>query len=358
MKKLIIGVSSLVSFIIIMICVVLLLYLTGIKKVSNDDNNIEFEVLEGNNYYNISSKLYEKGLIKSELWYKVYLKLNKPSNIQTGIYNLRKNMSVKEIVETLSKDGYNPNIVRITFKEGYNFYDFVDTIVNNTNNKEEDIINLLNNDEYINGLIDSYWFLTEDIKNPQLYFPLEGYLYPNTYQFKDKNVSVEEIFNTLLNETDKHLNSYKNKITESKYSIHQILTLASIVELEGVSNAERSEIAGVFYNRLNNNMNLGSDVTTYYGVKVKLSERDLYTKELNDDNGYNTRVSSMAGKIPIGPICNPSIDSINAVLNPSNNDYYYFVSDKNKKTYFTKTLVEHDKKISELKKDGLWFDYK
>ena len=357
MKKIIIGVFGLISILVIIVSLVILLYLNGIKSVSNDNSDIEFEVVDGNNYYNIADKLYESGLIKSKFWYKVYLKINKPDSIKIGVYHLKRNMNVSALVDTLSKDGIDKNSVKITIKEGYNFYDIIDVITYNTNNKEEDIINLINNDEYINKLIDKYWFITDDIKNDKLYYKLEGYLYPNTYHFKDKSVSVEEIFNTILNETEKKLNDYKDTINENVYSIHQLLTLASIVELEGVNESDRSDIARVFYNRLNSNMNLGSDVTAYYGARVRLSERDLYKNELNDDNGYNTRVNTMAGKIPIGPICNPSIESIKATLFPSDNDYYYFVSDRNKNTYFAKTLNEHNAKIQELKKEGLWFLY-
>ena len=357
MKKLIICISSLISILIIIICITILLYSNGIKAVSKKNIPVEFEVVKGNNYYNISDELYDLGLIKSELWYKIYLKLNKVPTIKAGVYKLNKNMSVSDIVKALSQNSYNPDTINLTFKEGYNFYDIMDVITSNTNNTEEDITNLLNNEEYINGLIDKYWFVTDNIKNDKLYFPIEGYLYPETYQFKNKEVSVEEIFDTLLSQMEKKLNSYKDKINENKYSIHELLTLASIVELEGVNDKDRADIAGVFYNRLNSNMNLGSDVTTYYGAKVRLSERDLYTNELNDNNGYNTRVSTMAGKLPIGPICNPSIESIKAVIYPNDNDYYYFVSDKNKNTYFTKTLKEHNAKITELKKDGLWYEY-
>lgn len=334
-----------------------MLYSNGIKAVSRDESLIEFEVSEGSTYYSLSRDLYEAGLIKSELWYKVYLKLNKTPTIKIGVYNLSKNMSVSEIVNELSHTSYNPNSVTITFKEGYNFYDVIDVITYNTNNSEDDIISLLNNEEYINGLIDKYWFITDEIKNNELYFALEGYLYPNTYEFKDKDVTVEEIFEVMLNETDKKLTIYQDKINESNYTTHQLLTLASIVELEGVNTEDRSMIAGVFYNRLNSNMNLGSDVTAYYGAKVRLSERDLLLSELQDDNGYNTRSSSMIGKLPIGPICNPSIDSIKAVLYPEESDYYYFVADRNKKTYFTKTSYEHTAKVNELKEAGLWYDY-
>ena len=357
MKKIVISISSLISCLIILMCILMILYYNGIKPVNNNKKIIEFEVKENNNYYSIANKLYEEGLIKSTFWYKVYLKLNKPSKIKSGLYSLRSNMSVSEIVDTLSKNGKDINTISITFKEGYNFYDIIDTITYNTNNKEEDIINLLNDEEYLEFLIDKYWFITEEIKNELLYYPLEGYLYPDTYQFKNKDVTVKEIFEALLNQMEQKLNPYKEKINESNYSIHNLLTLASIIELEGVNDLDRKDISGVFYNRLKNNMNLGSDVTAYYGAKVRLSERDLYKNELNDNNGYNTRISTMAGKLPIGPICNPSIESIEASINPNENDYYYFVSDKNKKTYFSKTLTEHNQKIQELKRNNLWYNY-
>ena len=121
--------------------------------------------------------------------------------------------------------------------------------------------------------------------------------------------------------------------------------------------SDRNKVAGVFYNRLNSNLNLGSDVTTYYGIKVDMNERDLYKDEVNAYNAYNTRSSKMAGKLPIGPICNPSIKSIIAVLNPTKSNYYYFVADKNKKTYYSKTYNEHLNTISKLKSQGLWYEY-
>ena len=88
-----------------------------------------------------------------------------------------------------------------------------------------------------------------------------------------------------------------------------------------------------------------------------MSERDLYQAELNAVNGYNTRVSVMAGKLPIGPICNPSVLSLEAVLNPTNSDYFYFVADKNKKVYYSKTYNEHLATIQNLKSKGLWYTY-
>jgi UPF0755 protein len=168
----------------------------------------------------------------------------------------------------------------------------------------------------------------------------------------------------MLDEFGKQILPYEDKISSSPYTLHQLLTLASIVELEGVNTVNneldgdiRAQVASVFYNRLNAGWSLGSDVTTYYAVKVSMSERELYTAEFNACNSYNTRATCMAGKLPVSPICNPGLESLVATFNPSTTDYFYFVADKNKKTYFTKTNSEHLALVSSLKNSGLWYEY-
>ena len=356
MKKKILLASIFIIFIIILLGI--LFYNLGLKAVGSDDQKIDFIIEEGSTYYSVIDKLKEEGLIRNKLCFKLYIKLNSKNKLEAGNYILSKNMGVKEIVEVFDNgNNYNPNVINITFKEGKNMRWISKTISENTNNKEEDVYNLLNNSEYLNELINNYWFIDESILNKNIYYALEGYLFPNTYQYINKEVSVKEIFKSMLDEMDKKLSVYKEDILNNKYSVHEILTLASIVELEGTKNSDRAGIAGVFYNRLNSGDSLGSDVTTYYAIKVDMSERDLYLYEINDNNYYNTRSSFLAGKLPVGPICNPSIDSIKAVLYPTNNNYYYFVADKNGKTYFTNTYSEHIAKRDELIEAGLWYTY-
>ena len=129
-----------------------------------------------------------------------------------------------------------------------------------------------------------------------------------------------------------------------------------MVELEGNTLEDKEGIVGVFRNRLKSQMNLGSDVTTYYGLKINMGDRDLYSSEVNACNSYNTRCSSFK-KLPVSPICNPSIESLEAVIEAQDNDYFYFVADKNKKIYFSKTLKEHEAMIKELKEKKLWLEY-
>ena len=355
MKKVLIIV---LSTLVLLIVGIVTFYKLNLRAVSSSSIEIEFVVPESSTYYGIIPKLKSEGLIRNELCFKIYLKLNSHNELQAGTYKLNKNMSVKKIVDTFNKgNNYNPNEISITFKEGKNMRYIAKTISENTNNSEEDVFNLLNDKDYLNELISTYWFLDNSILNNDIYYSLEGYLYPETYRFTNKDVTVKEIFKTMLDEMEKKLLPYKSDIESSKYSVHEILTLASIVELEGKKVEDRKDVAGVFYNRLNSKMNLGSDVTTYYAAKVDMSERDLYKTEVDSVNAYNTRSATMAGKLPVGPICNPSIESIEATIKPAKNDYYYFVADKNGKTYFTKTYSEHLAKVNELKQAGLWYTY-
>ena len=346
-----------VSAILLFVIICGLVYKIGIGRVSKDETLKEIEITSGNTYMSVSKILKENNLIKSEFFFKVYVKLHKPTSLQEGKYELSESMNVKEIIGVLSNGStYNPNVVSLTFKEGINMRNVAKVIADNTENTEEDVFVTLSDSNYLDELIKKYWFLSDEIKNKNIYYSLEGYLFPNTYSV-NKTDSVKKIFEMMLDNMSLKLSPYKEQIQSSTHSIHEILTLASIIELEAGSSNDRSGVAGVFYNRLKSGWSLGSDVTTYYGAKVELHERDLYQREIDEYNAYNTRSSEMAGRLPVGPICLPSLDSISAAVNPTISDYYYFVADKNKKTYFSKTYEEHAQTVASLKSQGLWYEY-
>ena len=329
------------------------IYFYEIGPVNSNSKPILINIEKGDNYYNISDKLKEKNLIKSEFFYKLYLKINKPSPLTVGNYELNKTMSMQEIVEVLS-DSKNQKIdtIKLTFREGLNIRGIAQIIEEKTNIKKEDFINKVSDKDFIKTIQKDYWFLTDDIYNEKIYYPLEGYLFPDTYEFEKKDIKSEKIITKMLDNTEKKLNNYKEKINSNELTIHQILTLASLVEQEAVTKEDRALVAGVFYNRLKTNMSLGSDVTTYYAAKKNLTE-SLTKDELTECNGYNTRCLTMKG-LPVGPIANPSITAIEAAINPTDNEYYYFVADTSKKVYFNKTINEHNQTIAKLKKEGKW----
>ena len=323
------------------------------SSISND-NSINALVIEPGTIDDIGESLEKNGYIRSKLAFKLYIKLTGKSNLKAGTYNLSKNMNISELVDILNKGGTCGDVVKITFKEGLNIRQIASIIEENTNNKKEDVYNLISDQKYLNSLIDKFWFICDDILIKDIYYALEGYLYPSTYHYCTKDVSVELIFKSMLDEMSKQLEVYKKEIDNSKYNLHELLTIASIVELEGTNLENRKGIASVFYNRLDKGMSLGSDVTTYYGLRLNVGEIYHNNLDLNTCNNYNTRCSSFT-KLPISPICNPSVESIIATLNPDTSKYYYFVADKNGKIYFGKNLSEHNNIIARLKNKGLWY---
>lgn len=325
--------------------------------MSSKKSEVTFTIEEGSSIRNIATTLKDNNVIRNEYFFLLYTKINKITDIKAGDYVIDKNLPLKKITKILQKgSNVDKKEITITFKEGRNMRHIAKVIDENTINTSQDVYDLLKDRAYLNEIINQYWFLDQSILNDQLYYPLEGYLAPDTYNF-EANATVKDIFKKMLDQTDKVLTNNKENLEKNKYNIYQIITLASMVESEGVTLEDRKNIAGVFINRLNKGMALGSDVTTYYAAKIDLGERDLYKSELNSTNPYNTRSAANAGKLPIGPICNPSKESIEAVINYTPNNYLYFVADKNMKVYFNETDAGHNKTIKELKSKGLWFTY-
>lgn len=329
-------------------------YSVSLKAVNTSKDGIRVDIKEGTGVSGIASLLEENGVIRNALAFKIYCKLNGVTNLQAGKYELLPSDGASVIAEHLANGDVAPDEVTITFIEGKNIDWYAKEIAKKTNNKEQDVYDLLANEEYIDSLIEKYWFIEDIVKDERIYYPLEGYLLPDTYTFENEDVSVETIFNIILNYMDKYLTEKKD---DFKYTYHQTLTLASLAELEGKSLEDREEIVGVFFNRLYQKMSLGSDVTAYYAFKVNMAESNLTKEQLNTYNAYNTRGPDMIGKLPIGPICNPSKEAIEAALHPKETEATYFVADKNGKVYFTNSNEEHNAKIAELKREGLWFTY-
>ena len=352
MKNYVIMAKILIVFVAVIIIMVCGFYRLQIRPMAKEAEPISFVVEQGDTWYSISTRLYENGLIRAPKFYKVYIKLFKPGNLEAGEYTISKTMSLPEIIDTLEKAATNPNIVKVTFKEGYNMRAIAKTIADNTDNTEEDVFNTLADKDYINSLIEKYWFLDNVITNQNIYYSLEGYLYPATYEI-DKTKDVKTIFAAMLDKMNTELTKYKEDIEKSNYTVHELLTLASIVELEAGNASDRGDVAGVFNNRVKNNWTLGSDVTTYYALKIDDFTYSLTNTELATCNKYNTRSTCFNG-LPIGPISNPGDESIKASVYPTDTKAYYFVADCSGKTYLSSTYNEHNNIINKLKRENNW----
>lgn len=334
------------KFVIVILVVVIVTvcggYRYAISPVSKNDKEVIFDVKPNSTYLTIAEDLKENNLIRSINFYKVYIKIFKPSNLQAGTYVLNENMGVKGIIEKLESNDAMLDTITFTIPEGKHVADVAEILETKTEYTKKEWLDYWNSDEFINNVITKYWFITDEIKNSNLRYNLEGYFFPATYEiFKDS--TMEEVSYKMLDKMNEILSKYKSTIESSKYSIHDILTLASIVEYEAILDKDRPMIAKVFLNRLDIGMKLESCATVGYALdnwKISYTYNDLQT-----DSPYNTY---MYYGLPVGPGGLAGEASIKAVLYPDDNDYLYFLANvydsTDNKTYYSKTYSEHKEK--------------
>ena len=337
MKKKLIIIGSIIGIIMaLLIC----FYIIGAKPVSNKAESVTFTIRPGESKNNIINHLKEAGLIRSKYSAYVYLVTHNKFNIQAGTYYFKRNMSLQEVIDSLNigKTNKLAKTVSITFVEGKTVLDYADLITENFGYSPDEIKTVLEDKDFLKELIEQYWFLDDVVLKDGIYYALEGYLFPDTYEFYE-DASIKDIIIRMLANTESKLEPYKEQIKSSGYSAHEILTMASIIEKEAVKDEDRAKVSQVIYKRLGINMPLGMDVTTYYAAHKSLKE-NLTQVDLNSNSPYNTRNANLIG-LPIGPICNVGLKSIIAALNPSNTNYLYFYADlESQKVYFAETQAE------------------
>lgn len=329
--------------ILVVILLIIGLYFYGLTSVSKDSEKVIFNIETGTSTKEIVNNLYESNLIKSRISSLIYIKLNN-NIIKAGTYELDRKYNAKEIIEELSGNNAINDTITITFIEGKRLTHYVSLISEKFGYSENEILDTISDTNYLKELISKYDFLTDSILNSNIYYPLEGYLFPDTYEFY-KNASIKDIIEKMLDKTQNVLDNNNALLMTSDYSIHEILTMASIIENETMYAEDRNIVSQVIYKRLNMKISLGMDVTTYYAAQIDLGESDSkISPYLNDYNAYNTRNKSFIG-LPVGPISNPSQASIKAALSPSDTDYLFFYADKKGKLHFAKTDAEHEENI-------------
>ena len=315
---------------------------------------VTIEVPQGTPTAKIAEILQDSGAVKVPFAFRVYAKLKKVDNqFKYGVYNFSTEAGYDSIAEMLITQGAKAQSVSVTIPEGTGINDYTKN-VNGEKVVVPGIATLLEKagvctkDDFLNALdnIELEGELLSCTDPDRTYHTLEGYLFPETYDFYnyDSKECAKLAVKKMIAESEKRItdNMYK-KAKDIGYNMNQILTMASIIQMEAGTDADAlPKIAAVFYNRLNSKdfSTLGSSPTCFYGDSFK-----------RDDGRYNTYT---AKGLPPGPLCSPSIDAINAALNPDSNEYYYFVTDAKGKFYFHKTLQEQNQTINKLKQDKNW----
>ncbi|WFA09473.1 endolytic transglycosylase MltG [Tissierella sp. Yu-01] len=325
----------LIGFIII--SVILISFIPNYLSESDNKEPVEIIVSKGTTLTTVADDLYEKGVIRSRLWFR-YNGQDIARNIKPGAYTIEPNIDIEDIYNVLQQ-GEQENHIKLTFPEGFILYQFAERVAESGFGTVEEFINAT--DKYLveNGY---------DFDTTNLYFNMEGYLFPDTYFF-NKGQSVDEIVATLASTMNNSIftDEYRSRAKELDLTLHEVLTIASLIEREAYNDEERANISGVIYNRLEINMPLQIDATVIYGIgegKEHMT-RVLY-EDLETDNPYNTYKNT---GLPPGPIASPGKNSIHAALYPEDHDYFYYVLGENGHV-FSKTYSEHLNNVNKYRK--------
>ena len=342
--------------IFIVIIVILLLAIAGIagygyislQPVGDGSKKVEFEIKEGTDFDKVLKDLQDQGLIKSDSVAKLYAKFSHHQDYYAGYFDLNDGMSTLEILDHIGNmDNAQVQQVSITIPEGKWAKEIAASISEQFPYTTEEILAMWNDIDYIRTLSNDYTFLDPGVLTNENYkVKLEGYLFPETYFF-DEDATIDEITRTLLNGFDSIYQQYKTEFDNSEYTIHELVSLASVVQFESGSPAEMPTIAQVFYNRLNQQMRLESSVTVCYALYDDFNDPQDCEVQTDIESAYNTYLND---GLPIGPILNPGEEAIKATLNPQPNDYLFFVADihGNGSVYYSTTFEEHQAKMEEL----------
>ena len=329
------AVSILLAFVILLVASEFL----GIGI--NRENRCVVEIEKGMGTAEIAAELKEQGAISSELLFRLYSKVSgKDGTYQYGVYTFNNELGYGDIAKILQTEGAVAQSVKVTIPEQASMDDIMKILEESGVCTKSDFRNAVKNGKY------DYDFVAE-IPVSEVHYKFEGYLFPDTYEFYnyDSAECAELAIRKMLQNLDNKLTEeVREQIKQSGYTIHEVLTMASVVELEAsASTKDMPKVAAVFYNRL--------ESPDWQGPRRLESDPTMKYPYGNDR--YNTYKTE---GLPPGPLCAPSESAILAAASPEKNfTATYFVTDNVMNFYYNNSLSGHQKTIANLKAQGKWY---
>jgi UPF0755 protein len=324
---------------------------------STSTEYVTVEIPEGSGNKYIGQILEKAGVIKSAMVFNYYTKFKNYSNFQSGYYNLQASMDLEEICKLLKQGGTaepeEPSLGKILVTEGYTIKQISEAVTKNTADDDsstpftaDDFLSVVQDESFISKMVEKYPKLLANLPSAdEATYQLEGYLFPATYSYYE-DTTMEDLVEQMISTMDSYMSSYYDTISEKGMTVNEVLTLASLVEKEGSTDDDRRNIASVFYNRLNANMALQSNIAILYAMG-KLGEETTLSADASIDTSIDSpyNVYTNTGLMP-GPVDSPSLSAIEATVNPASTDYYYFVADVNTGTvYYAETYEDHEANV-------------
>lgn len=325
---------------------------------ANSKQYVTVQIPEGANLQQIGDTLEKSELVKHGFIFSLYAKYKDYNDLKSGYYNLQKSMSTDDIIKELQKGGtpqpQEVALANLTIPEGYTLDQIAQTVSQLQGDFKEPLtadafLAKVQDETFISQLVAKYPTLLESLptKESGVRYRLEGYLFPATYAIKE-STTIESLIDEMVAAMDKNLSAHYTAIKEKNLTVNELLTIASLVEKEGLKTDDRKLIAGVFYNRLNLGMPLQSNIAILYaegklGQNISLADDAAIDTTINSPYNVYTNLGLMPG-----PVDSPSLDAIEASINQTKSDYLYFVANvQDGKVYFATTREEHDRNVAE-----------
>lgn len=308
----------------------------------DNDKQINVEIPLGSSTSSIASILEENNIIKNDLIFRFYTKFKNESGFQAGDYQFTSSMTMNEIIETL-KTGklVKEPAFKVTVPEGRNLEEIAEIYAEKFSFTSEEFMERVNDEEYVQELIDQYpQLLTADILHDDIRYPLEGYMFAATYDVYVEDPTIDQLITKMLDKTQSVVLPYLDQVEglEGIENVHDLVTMASLLENEARTAESRKMISGVFQNRLDKEMKLQTDPTVLY-AQGEHKEKVLY-EDLEIESPYNTYYIT---GMPVGPISNFNENSIQAAANPEEHEHLYFLADSDGEIHYADSLEEHNK---------------
>lgn len=308
-----------------------------VLAINQPDMAVEVEVPEDTDLEELSQIFKDAGVIQYPWMFQIVAKYEGMGEIASGTFVVNRNMGYTALMDAVEKSEQPRETVTVTIPEGLTINEIAALLEENNVCSASDFV------KGVNGTDFGFDFEEEIPQDDNIYYSLEGYLFPDTYEFYTGD-SALNVINRLMSNFETKIADVRAQIQQSGMSLHEVLTLASIIQAEAPDEENMALVSSVYHNRLNNPSEfpkMESDPTRNYANEVVLENNTTTSQKMADE--YNTYVSE---GLPPGPINNPGMAAINAALNPAESNYYFFCSNlKTRQFYYAETLAQHEQNL-------------
>lgn len=308
-----------------------------VLAINQPDMAVEVEVPEDTDLEELSQIFKDAGVIQYPWMFQIVAKYEGMGEIASGTFVVNRNMGYTALMDAVEKSEQPRETVTVTIPEGLTINEIAALLEENNVCSASDFV------KGVNGTDFGFDFEEEIPQDDNIYYSLEGYLFPDTYEFYTGD-SALNVINRLMSNFETKIADVRAQIQQSGMSLHEVLTLASIIQAEAPDEENMALVSSVYHNRLNNPSEfpkMESDPTRNYANEVVLENNNTTSQKMADE--YNTYVSE---GLPPGPINNPGMAAIQAALNPAESNYYFFCSNlKTRQFYYAETLAEHEQNL-------------